>query len=183
MLGRLQPIAGGRERQGKAHTAVKKTNPNPWLDAAREFGLANDSFVALDPRTNPKSWAAWREYFRWLSWTPFWFAEVERLHEVSAESKASWTAPIDHPDKFTCQFRPATPRPNGGVSNPEVPGDRANLFVGYDKPGYQAMIDRAKSADAADWCWYKNHPKWGNGIKVPLTWWNAWKSAAREAAP
>jgi hypothetical protein len=86
---------------------AKKSAPNPWLNAAAEFGKLNDSFVALNPRTNPKSWEAWRNYFRWLDWVPYWFIEVERLHESNPESAASWTAPIDHPDKFTDRFAPA----------------------------------------------------------------------------
>lgn len=81
--------------------------PNPWLEEALKFGRANDSFEALDPRANPKSWAAWRDYFRWLNWAPRWFLEVERQHDANPTSTATWTAPIDHPSKFTLKFTPA----------------------------------------------------------------------------
>jgi hypothetical protein len=85
--------------------------PNPWLEAAFEFGRAKKSFVAIDPRTNPKSWSAWRDYFRWLNWAPFWFLEVERKHDQDRESSATWTAPIEHPDSFTVAFKPVHGHP------------------------------------------------------------------------
>jgi hypothetical protein len=78
--------------------------PNPWLEDALKFGRAHDGFTALDPRTNPKSWTAWRDYFRWLNWVPAWFIEVERQHCIDRASPATWTAPVDHPDKFTPKF-------------------------------------------------------------------------------
>ena len=56
---------------------------------------------------------------------------------------------------------------------PNLPrGSLANLFVGRDKPRFEAMVERAKTADPAEWCWYENHPKWGSGIKVPLNWYH-----------
>ena len=85
-------------------TATRK--PNDWLEQACEFGKAHESFVALSPRLNPKSWEAWRNYFRWLNWAPYWFVEVERKHNESRDATASWTAPCDHPDQFTVDFQP-----------------------------------------------------------------------------
>ena len=52
----------------------------------------------------------------------------------------------------------------------DTPGRLANLFVGNDKPAYQAMCERAKTADPKWWCWYRDDPKWGSGIKVPMSW-------------
>lgn len=85
-------------------TAARK--PCAWHAAALEFGQKNKSFMAIDPRSNPKAWSAWRDYFRWLNWAPHWFVQVERLHDEKHDSEASWTAPIDHPDKFTLTFQP-----------------------------------------------------------------------------
>jgi hypothetical protein len=52
------------------------------------------------------------------------------------------------------------------------PGWRANLYVPNTVAGYERMIERAKSADRGDWCWYSDHPKWGSGIKVRRDWWS-----------
>lgn len=81
--------------------------PNPWLEEAYKFGKLNDSFVPLSPRENPMSWTAWRDYFRWLNWAPSWFIEVERLHALDRSSDKTWTAPVDHPDKFAPRFTQA----------------------------------------------------------------------------
>jgi hypothetical protein len=85
--------------------------PNLWLEDAMKFGKTNDSFVALSPRENPISWAAWRDYFRWLNWAPHWFLEVERFHVIDKGSDKTWTAPCDHPDKFKCQFKQSSGPP------------------------------------------------------------------------
>lgn len=80
--------------------------PCPWHTEALKFAQVGKTFVALSPRENPKAWAAWRDYFRWLNWAPFWFIEVERKHDEDRGSPTSWTAPIDHPDRFTVRFEP-----------------------------------------------------------------------------
>jgi hypothetical protein len=51
-----------------------------------------------------------------------------------------------------------------------TPGRRANLFVSDHAPHYEAMVERSKISDPLDWCWFTDHPKFGNGIKVPLDW-------------
>ena len=93
--------------------------PNPWLEDTLKHGQAHDSFVAINPTDNPDTWKAWRDYFTWLNWAPFWFREVETLHYEASQSArkyciASWTAPCDHPDDLTCKFKSAPPPRYGG---------------------------------------------------------------------
>jgi hypothetical protein len=52
------------------------------------------------------------------------------------------------------------------------PGHRANLIVPRDAAAFQAMVERSKTADPADWCW---DPK---GIRVPQTWYGSGPSMA-----
>ena len=87
---------------------MKTHKPDAWHAAALEFGKLDDTFVALSPRTNPVSWQAWRNYFRWMNWAPSIFLEAEREHaEFRETATKTWTAPVDHPDKFTVRFEPA----------------------------------------------------------------------------
>lgn len=173
-----------------------------WHKAALKWGQQHDSFEAFDPRTNPGTWAKWRNYFRAMNWAPYWFLEVERLHDMDPTSHKSWTAPTRNPDdlkvsfkivagprvvfpleetkKFRDAMKASTLEQRRGhvarvMGNRKLPsglprGALANLFVGHDKPGYNDMVERSKTADPAEWCWYQNHPQWGSGIKVPLNW-------------
>ena len=45
------------------------------------------------------------------------------------------------------------------------PGHRANLIVPRDVPGYDRMVERAKTGDPAEWKWHER------GIMVALNWW------------
>jgi hypothetical protein len=62
------------------------------------------------------------------------------------------------------------PHPNLERLPPPAPrekaaGIRGNLLVRRDRPGFDAMVERSKTADAAEWRW---DPE---GIRVPVTWW------------
>ena len=48
---------------------------------------------------------------------------------------------------------------------PKPPGHRANLIVPRDVPGYDRMVERAKTGDPAEWKWHER------GIMVALSWW------------
>jgi hypothetical protein len=56
-------------------------------------------------------------------------------------------------------------------------GRLANLLVRKTIPGYERMVERAKTADPAEWCW---HPE---GIKVPVQWWSGGGAAIGPAEP
>lgn len=122
---------------------MKSIKPDAWHAAALEFGKLNDTFVALSPRANPVSWQAWRNYFRWMNWAPYWFVQVEREHaEYPEQSNKTWTAPIDHPDKFTVRFEPAkTSTPVFPLENVRDPRDYQ-----LTAPERAAVIDKLRAA-------------------------------------
>ena len=60
--------------------------------------------------------------------------------------------------------------PNPGdtvVPPPKLPGRRANLLVPRGVPGYERMVERAKTGDPAEWKWHER------GIMVALNWWQS----------
>lgn len=94
---------------------VEILDVSKWHAKALEFGKVGDKFIDLRPNETPQSWTAWRDYFKWLNWAPYWFLEVERMHLVDPACTKTWTAPCDNPDEFKVRFRP---RPG---SAPEFP--------------------------------------------------------------
>ena len=61
-------------------------------------------------------------------------------------------------------------KPNPGdtvVPPPKLPGRRANLLVPRGVPGYERMVERAKTGDPAEWKWHER------GIMVALNWWQS----------
>lgn len=97
------------------------TSTHWWHTPAAKFAKEHDSSVAIDPRSNPKTWEAWRNYFRWLNWAPWSFIEVERCysHSIGNSRCQAWTAPARHPDEFGVSFRPLV-----GVMRPVFPLER-----------------------------------------------------------
>jgi hypothetical protein len=142
--------------------------PDPWHEDCLKYAQAYESFCAINPRDNKQSWKAWSDYFGWLNWCPFWFRRVEMLHSEDKHSNASWTAPAKIPDADGFpRFKPASAKKFLQSERNKTPGWRANLFVGSDKPRYQQMVERAKTADPQDWTWAPG------GIKIRLDWYRA----------
>lgn len=153
-----------------AQTKKEQWEKHPWFKAAIEHGRAHESFCEVE--CNSPEWSAWSDYFDALGWAPITFP--------APGSGRKWTAPTRWPNDFTAQFQ-AGQFGQSRCERPEPPmrysydGMGANLYVGSDKPDYQAMCDRAKTADRRQWCWYRDHPKWGSGIMVPLAWYQNWQ--------
>jgi hypothetical protein len=88
----------------------------------------------------------------------------------------------DQIDYSICSPKDTGPMPSLAKQLPapareKRPGHLANLLVPRDTPGFEAMVERSKSADAAEWCW--DHPK---GIRVPLMWWVGYGRSSAPAA-
>lgn len=52
----------------------------------------------------------------------------------------------------------------------DTPGRLANMYVPAHGPHYAAMCERARTEAPKWWTWYRGHPKFGDGIKVPRHW-------------
>ena len=92
--------------------------------------------------------AAWKTYFRNLGWAP-----------AVVDSGKPYTMPVEWPEHLPHDWEPMAPRRVAPVVTVEVPlrpGRRANLLVPMDAPRYAEMVERAKTADPADWEW---HPR------------------------
>lgn len=151
---------------------------HPWDEAALAWGREARTWAVV--RYRSREWSAWAEYFHRIGYLPASFAMLSEHH-------AEWTAPVQWPAAFDMTLPPFKARAVPNLAHktvqprqppPEVPGMYANMWVAEDNPHYAAMVARAEGgADHRDWCLYRDHPRHGTGIKVPLPWY--WQAVDR----